>query len=46
MILQNISRRVVAFALVNISSSNIILIMLLPAGFHQNCQAAFGGVKY
>ena len=36
MILQHISRRVVGYVLINISPSNIFLIKLLPARFHQN----------
>ena len=42
MILQNIWKKVVGNVLVKISLSNILLTLLLPARFHQNCQAAFG----
>ena len=46
MILQNISGRVVGYVLVHISPSNIFVTMLLPARFHQKCQAAFGRCKH
>ena len=42
LILQNIWRRVVGNVLNNISHSNIFPVLLLPARFHQNRQAAFG----
>ena len=45
-ILQNIQRRVVGKVLNNISPWNIFSNLYLPAGLHQNCQAAFGRCEY
>ena len=45
-ILHYIWRKVVGIFLINISQSNIFLTRLLPAIFHQNCQAAFGCCEY
>ena len=44
-ILQNIWRRVVGNVLMNISPSNTFLTLLLPAIFHQNCQAVLAAVS-
>ena len=46
MILQNTSRRVVGNVWINISPSNIFLIVHLPARFDQNCQAVFRRCEY
>ena len=46
MFLQNISRRVAGNVLINIPPSNIFLIILLPARFHQNCLTVFGRCKH
>ena len=46
MILQNIGRRVEGNVQVDISSSNSFLILLLPAKYHQKCQATFGCCKH
>ena len=45
-ILQNILRRVVVNSQINISPSNVFLIMLLPARFHQSCQEVFGRCEH
>ena len=42
MILQNISRRVVVCVLMNISSSNTLLILLLTEIYNQKCQTVVG----
>ena len=44
--LRNIRRKLVGNILVNISPSNIFFTILLPARFHQNCEASFGRREY
>ena len=41
MILQNICRRVVDDAVVDISLSNMLPVMILSKMYHKNCKAAF-----
>ena len=39
-------KKVIGIVLINISTSNIFLTMLLFAGFYQICQVVFGRCEY